>query len=151
MRHRLLIAARSILLGWVALLAATYLVERPLLRWTAPLLGASWFPTAQLALECAALAATGWVMGRWNRSGAIPAVLVFAAMIAVWNFSLVPAINIPWLFRLMRDTIGDARYLESLITTAVTHALLFGSLIIGARLSRPRQTTMSVLSSHRSI
>ena len=55
MRHRLLIAARSILLGWAALFAVTYLAERPLLRWTAPVLGASWLPTAQLAFECVAL------------------------------------------------------------------------------------------------
>src|SRR5271154_3005804 len=104
MRHRLLITARSMLLGWATLLAATYLVERPLLLWTAPLLGARWFPTAQLALECVALAATGWMIGRWNRSDVVPAVLVFAAMLAVWDFGLVPAINIPWLFRLMADS-----------------------------------------------
>ena len=47
MRHRLLITARSILLGWATLVAFTYLVERPLLLWTAPLLGASWLPTLQ--------------------------------------------------------------------------------------------------------
>ncbi len=49
---RLLIAARSLLAGWAALCAITYLVTRPLLAWIAPLLGASWMPTAQLALEC---------------------------------------------------------------------------------------------------
>jgi hypothetical protein len=144
MRHRLLIAARSILLGWAALFAVTYLAERPLLRWTAPVLGASWLPTAQLAFECVALAATGWMIGRWNRSDTVPVVLVFAAMLAVWNFGLVPAINIPWLFRLMVDSFGDARYLESLVTGAVTQALLFGSLFVGAILSRAREQAVSL-------
>jgi hypothetical protein len=147
MRHRLLITARSILLGWAALLAVTYLFERPLLLWTAPLFGAPWLPTVQLALECAALAATGWMIGRWNQLDAVPAVLVFAVMLAVWNFGLVPTINVSWLFRLVMDSFGDARYLESLITAAVTQALLFGSLIVGARLSRPAQPPMSLVGS----
>jgi hypothetical protein len=141
MRHRLLITVRSIVLGWATLFAVTYLVERPLIVWTAPLLGAPWIPTLQLAFECVALAAIGWMIGRWNRSDTVPVVLVFAAMLAVWNFGLVPAINIPWLFRLMVDSFGSARYLESLVTAAVTHAFLFGSLFVGAWLSRPRQTT----------
>jgi hypothetical protein len=146
MRHRLLIAARSILLGWATLAAATYLVERPLLRWTAPLLGAPWVPTVQLALECAALATTGWMIGRWNRLDGARAVVVFAAMLAVWNFGLVPSMNVPWLLRLIADSFGDARYLESLGTAAATHALLFGSLFVGARLSRPARAPVSLLS-----
>ena len=144
MRHRLLIAARSIMFGWATLFAVTYLVERPLIIWTAPLLGASWLPTVQLAFECVALAAAGWMIGRWNRFYAVPAVLVFAALLAVWEFGLVPAINIPWLFRLISDSFGDARYLESLVTAAVTQALLFGSLFVGARLSRPPQPPVSL-------
>jgi hypothetical protein len=139
MRHRLLISARSVLLGWTALFVLTYLLERPLLVWTAPLLGASWLPTAQLTLQCVALAASGWLIGRWNRSDAIPAVLVFAVMLAVQNFGLVPAIDLPWLFRLLVDSFGNTRFLESLFTSAATHALLFGSLFVGANLSRARQ------------
>jgi hypothetical protein len=140
MRHRVLISAGSILLGWAVLYVLTALLERPLLLWTEPLLGASWFPTAQLALECATLAATGWIVGRWNRLDAIRGVLVFALMLAVWDFGLVPAINVPWLFRLIVDSFENPRYLESLITAVLTHALLFGSLIAGARLSRPAQS-----------
>ena len=64
MRHRLLISARSILLGWVALFGITYLLERPMLFLSAHFLGASWVPTEQLALTCAGLAATGWIIGR---------------------------------------------------------------------------------------
>jgi hypothetical protein len=144
MSHRLLISTRSILLGWAALFAVTYLVERPLLAWTAPLLGASWLPTAQLALVCAGLAATGWIIGRSNRFHAVPAVLVFAVMLAVWNFGLVPAINGSWLFRLIVDAFGNPRYLESLITALATHALLFGSLFVGASLSHARQQASSL-------
>jgi hypothetical protein len=145
MRHRLWITARSILLAWATLAAATYLVERPLLRLTAGVLGGSWIPTAELILECAGLAAAGWMIGRWNRSGAFLAALVFAAMLAVWNFGLVPAMNVLWLFQLIADSFGEARYLESLGTAAVTHAFLFGSLFVGERLSRPAQTPVSLM------
>jgi hypothetical protein len=131
-RHRLLTSTRSVLLAWAALFLLTYLVERPLLRWTAPILGAVWLPTAQLTLACAGLFATGWIIGRWNRFD----VFIFAVMLAVYNFGLVPAIDVPWLIRLIVDSFGSTRYLESLITTAAAHALLFGSLITGARLNR---------------
>jgi hypothetical protein len=145
MRHRLLIAARSILLGWATLAAATYLVERPLLRWTAPLFGGQWIPTVQLALECAALAGTGWIIGRWCHLDSVRTVSVFAAMLAVWNFGLVPAMNVPWLFQLILDAFEDARYLEQLGTAAVTHAFLFGSLFVGVLLSRPAPKPVSLL------
>jgi hypothetical protein len=139
MRRRLLITARSILLGWAAVFAITYLLARPLLHWTAPFLGASWLPTAQLGLECAALGAAGWIVGRSNPLDSVPAVAIFAVLLAVWNFGLIPAMDVPWLFHLTLDTLGDARYLESLITSAATHALLFGSLIGGAMLARRPQ------------
>jgi hypothetical protein len=140
MRHRLLISARSILFGWATLLVVTNLVEHPLLFWSEPLLGASWFPTVQLILECVALAASGWIIGRWNQLDAMRVTLVFAVMLAIWDFGLVPAINLRWLFQLTIDVIKSLRYLESFITALAAHALLFGSLITGARLSRPRQT-----------
>jgi hypothetical protein len=136
MRHRLLIAARSILLGWAALFAVISLVMRPLLHGLAPWLGASWLPTAQVVLECAALGASGWIMGRTNPLDAAPTVALFAILLAVWNFGLVPPINVPWLFRLTIDSFGNPRYLESLINAAGVHALLFGSLAAGASLSR---------------
>ena len=140
---RLLIAARSILAGWAALFAITYLGTRPLLVWTAPLLGAVWMPTAQLALECLALAAAGYILCRsGGRSGVV---LIFGIMLAIWNFDLVPAINVPWLFQLMIDTFGSARYLEPLITAAATQALLFGSLTAGAMLGRPRAKPISLM------
>jgi len=134
MRRRLLISARSILLGWATLFALTYLVERPLLGFIAHLLGGSWLPTAQMALACAGLAVTGWVVGRWNRLD----VLVFAALLAVWNFGLVP-IDVPWLLRLLADSFQSSRYLESFFTSLATHALLFAGLFAGGRLNRARE------------
>ena len=139
MRHRLWIAARGVPLGWVALFAITYLLERPLLSWTAPLLGAAWSPTAQLALACAALAATGWIVGRWNRFHA----LVFAVSLAVWNFGLVP-IDLLWLLRLLADSFENSRYLESFFTSLATQVLLFSSLFVGAALNRARQPSFSL-------
>lgn len=134
MRHRLLISARSILLGWVALVGITYLVERPLLLLSAHALGASWLPTEQLAMACAGLVGTGWIIGRGNRFD----VLIFAVTLAVWNFGLVP-INLSWLFRLLKDSFESSRYLESFFNSLAIHVFLFGSLIIGANLSRRRE------------
>src|SRR5580700_10958909 len=127
-------AVRSSVLAWGALLAITFLMERPLMRWASTMLGASWVPTVQLALECCGLAAIGWLIGRWGNSG----ILIFAAMLAVWNFGLVP-IDIPWLIHLLIDSFDNSRYLESFFTSLVTHVFLFGSLFTGAALSRPRE------------
>jgi len=133
------IAAGAVLLGWIALFAITYLVERPVLSWAAPLLGAAWFPTVQLALACAGLAATGWIVGRWNRFH----VLLFAASLAVWNFGLVP-IDLPWLIRLLADSFESSRYLESFFTSLATHVLLFSSLFARAALNRARHPAFSL-------
>ncbi|MGB6943977.1 MAG: hypothetical protein WBE37_16375 [Bryobacteraceae bacterium] len=91
-----------------------------------------------------ALAATGWIIGRWNRADSVASVSVFAAIIALGNFGLVPAINVAWLFRLLVDSIENLRYFESLLTTAATQALLFGSLFTGAQLARPRHGPLSL-------
>jgi hypothetical protein len=134
MRHRLFISSRSILLAWAALFAIAYIVERPLLSLTARLLDASWVPTAQLIIECFALAAAGWIAGRGNRFD----VLIFLAMLAAWSFGLIP-INLPWLFRLLFDSFENSRYLESFFTSLATHAFLIGSLFIGSHLSRAKR------------
>jgi hypothetical protein len=137
--NAVLSAVRSSVLGWLALFAIIFLIERPLLHWTAPILGASWLPTVQLALECCSLAAVGWLIrktgGRWGNLG----VLIFAATLALLNFGLVPFINFPWLFHLLLDCFQNARYLGSLFTSLATHIFLFGSLFIGSHLSRARQ------------
>jgi hypothetical protein len=134
MRHKLFISSRSILLAWAALFAIAYLVERPLLSLTANFLDASWVPTAQLIIQCLALAAAGWIAGRGNHFD----VLIFLAMLAVWSFGLIP-INLPWLFRLLLDSLDSSRYLESLFTSLVTHVLLIGSLFIGSHLGRAKR------------
>jgi hypothetical protein len=134
MRHRLFISSRSILLAWVALFAIAYLAGRPLLSLTAHMLDASWVPTAQLIIQCFALAAAGWIAGRGNRFD----VLILLAMLAVWSFGLIP-INLPWLFRLLLDSFESSRYLESFFTSLATHAFLIGSLFIGSHLSRAKR------------
>ena len=139
MRERLWTLARSILIGWATLLAISYLLH-PLLIWTAPLVGATWFPTVQLSLQCSALAGTGWVVGHMNRSGAVGGVLIFAATLTPWDLGQVLAINVPGLVRLTADALRDPRYFDSLIATAGAHALLFGSLIVGGLLRRLSRT-----------
>jgi hypothetical protein len=132
---------RAVLLGWAVLVALTYLVERPLLLWTAPLLGASWLPTAELSLACAGLAATGWIIARCSGPRPSIAVVVFAVMLAAWNFGLEPAINIAWLFRLLADSFENPRYLESLFTSLAIHLLLFGSLLAGGFFGQAHEQT----------
>jgi hypothetical protein len=145
LRHRLLLAVRSILLGWVALFLIIYLLERPLLIWTAPWLGAQWFPTARLGLNCLALAATGWIIGRWHRPIPMLGLLAFAATLTFRDFGPELAINVPWLLRLTADALGDSTYLSSLGETFAVHILLFGSLIAGGLLSRSSQAPLSIL------
>lgn len=134
MRHKLLISARSMLYGWAALIAITYLIERPLLRFGALILGLTWTPTVQLAVACAGLVLIGWIVGHGNRWD----VLLFAGILAIWNFGLVP-IDLPWLFRLLVNLFGNTRYLESFVTSLVTYVFLLGSLFVGAQLSRGRE------------
>jgi hypothetical protein len=146
--RRLLISARSSLIGWATLFVLVFLVVRPILSRTAPLLGPSWFQTARVVLECTALAATGWVIGRASQSRPTIEVLVFAATLTVWDFGQTLSVNIPWLLRLALNTFGDARYLDSLITIAATQTFLFGSLIAGGMLSRrSRGTPVSIFGS----
>jgi hypothetical protein len=133
----LLNVVRSVLVGWVALFAITALIERPMVR-HAVFLGPAWVPTVRLALECLGLFAIGWVIGPWGNLG----VWIFAASISVRSFGLAPGIDLPWLFRLLIDTLQNSRYLESFLTSLVTHVFLFGSLFIGVRLSRGHKVAM---------
>jgi hypothetical protein len=128
------IAVRSSLLGWGALFVFA-LIDAPLLRWTAPVIGASWLPTVQLALECCGLAAIGWLIGRWGNLG----VLFFAATLALLSRGSVPGIDFLWLFHLLADCFQSTRYLEPFFTSLATHTFLFASLFIGSHLSRARE------------
>lgn len=136
-RLRLLIALRSIPIGWATLGLLIFLLEHPLLHWTGPVIGAEWIATATLGLDCASLAATGWVVGRLARPSPMLGVLVFAATLTVWDLSFIIAINVPWLIRQAIHTLsGDGSYVSSLVSTAASQALLFGCLLGGGMLSR---------------
>ncbi len=145
MRRRLLVALRSILIGWLTLLLIVFLLEHPLLAWTAPIVGMNWLATLGQALDCIVLAATGWVVGRLNRPTPIFGVLIFAASLTLWDFTSVVAINVPWLLSLAADALRDGRYLTALATTAVSQAFLFGSLLTGGLLSRPPVKPVSII------
>jgi len=140
-----LLWARSIVLGWVTLLAIAYAVEGPVLHWTAPLFGAIWIATAHLAFDCLTLAAAGFVAGRSNRSYAFPSVLLFALTLCFRSFGNTLALNVPWLLRLVWNSFHDSRYFDAMLTSAETHALLFGCLIAGAALSRQRARPVSIV------
>ena len=143
LRERLWTAARSILLGWAILVPIAFLLDRLLLL---PLsrLGPNWFPTVRLTLNCLALAASGWGIGRLHRSRPVLAVLAFAATLTFRDFNPLLAINVPWLIQLAADAFRDPLYWSSLAATAAQHILLFGSLIVGAVLSRPSQPPVSI-------
>lgn len=142
--HRLLIAVRAILVGWAVLFALTYLVERPVVIWTAPLLGSHWVATAKLSLDCLTLAATGWIIGRLHRSAPVVSVLAFALTLAFFNFDPLLNTNIVWLIRLAAYTLRDPHVLSSFATTAAQYAFLYGSLMAGGLLSRPSPTPLSL-------
>jgi len=150
MRQRLFVALRSIPIGWVTLVLLVFLLERPLLIWTAPVIGAQWIATATLGLDCAVLAATGWVVGRIGRPSSMLGVLVFAATLTVWDVSFLVEINVPWLLRLVGHSLGgDSSYLGSLVSTALGQTLLFGSLMGGGLLSRAPTKPVSIIGSVR--
>jgi hypothetical protein len=145
MRKRLFVVLRSVLAGWGTLLLLAYLLEHPVLVWTTPILGVKWLATAGLALDCMALAATGWVVGRVNRPDSLLGVLTFAATLTFWDLTSVVAINIPWLLRLVANALRDSVYLSSLLTTAASQVLLFASLFTGGLLSRPPSKPVSII------
>jgi hypothetical protein len=143
-RWWLSIVARSIATGWAALIALTYLAERPLLLLMAPIVGVHWVATASLSLDCLKLAAIGWAIGWLHRRTPLPAVLAFAASLSLFSFEAWLPLDVPALIRLATDALRDARYWGPLASMAVQHVLLFGSLIGGGLLSRPSQTPLSL-------
>src|SRR6185295_2559024 len=116
--HRVLLCVRAIPIGWVTLLVITYLLERPLLFWTVPILEGSWLDTAQLALDCSALAVSGWVIGYLSRDDWFIALLSFALTLTLWDFTPLLAINVPWLLHAVINAFSDSRYLGGFVTNA---------------------------------
>ena len=143
-RRLLLVLLRSIAAGWLTLCLLA-LLDRALLGWTAPIVGAKWIATAGLGLDCAALAATGWVVGRLSRPNPMAGVLIFAASLTFWDLSFLVAINVPWLVRLAADTLRDGSYFESFVSTTASQTLLFGCLLAGGLLSRPTAKPVSIV------
>jgi hypothetical protein len=141
--------ALAVLVGWVALLAIAYGIEGQLLRWTGPLFSASWMATAHLAFDCLTLAAAGWAAGRFNRDHAMLTVGLFALTLCCWDFEGALALNIPWLLRLIRNSFQDSRYVDSLLANVETQVLLFGCLMMGGALSRPRERPVSIVASKK--
>ena len=143
-RRRLWIVAWSIVAGWTALIALTYIAERPLLRLTAPLIGPRWMATASLSLDCLKLAATGWAIGRLERTAPLPGVLAFAATLGLFNVEPWLPLDVPGLLRLAMEAVHDTRYWDPLATMAAQHVLLFGSLVAGGLFSRTPQKPLSL-------
>lgn len=141
---KLLPWALSILLGWAALLAIAFGVEAPFFHFTRDFFGPSWIATVHLTLDCGALAAAGWLAGRSNRAHAVWNGALFAVTLSFWNFGDALALNVPWLVKVAIDAFHDSRYLEALLTSMETHGLLFGCLMAGAALSRPREAPISI-------
>ena len=144
LRRPLFVVLRSVLTGWAVLFALTYLVERPILIWTAPLAGARWIATSKLSLDCFMLAGTGWAIGRLQRSAPLPGALAFAVTLAFHNFDPWLGVDVPWLVRLGANALHEPLYRDPFSTIAVHYLLLFGSLIVGALLSRPRPVPLSI-------
>lgn len=134
----------SIAAGWTALIALTYVAERPLLLLTAPVVGPHWVATASLLLDCLKLAATGWAIGRLHRTAPLPGLLAFAATLGLFSLEPWLPLDVPGLIRVAINAVHDSRYWDALATMAAQHVLLFGSLIAGGLLSRTPQTPLSL-------
>jgi hypothetical protein len=65
------------------------------------------------------------------------AAVLTAAGLAAFDVTPYVLLNVPWLLRLAANAVIDSRYLRSLLATVIIHALMFGSLLGGAYLSRP--------------
>lgn len=142
---RFFVWARAILAGWATLLGIAYFVERPLMHWSASFIGAGWIATVGLGFDCAVLAAAGWVVGRCKRARSMLTVLLFAVTLCFWDFGETLALNVPWLVRLIWNSLHDSRYLDSLAASVETHVVLFGCLFAGAALSRAREKPVSII------
>jgi len=143
LRRPVFIVLGSVLTGWAVLFALSYVVERPILIWTAPLIGARWIATAKLSLDGFVLAGTGWVIGRLHRPAPLLGALAFAVTLGFHNFDPLLDLDVRWLIRLAGH-VYQPGYLSPFLTAAVRHLLLFGSLLIGTLLSRPSPVPLSI-------
>lgn len=131
---RLLVAALG---GWAALAVTELVLLFGVLRLFAMVIGPELLPSLKVVLDMGALTACGWTAGRLGRPRTMAAAVLTAAGLTAFDLTPYVPLNVPWLLRLAANAVSDSRYLSSLLATAITHALMFGSLIGGAYLSRP--------------
>ena len=144
--HKLL-AIRAILIGWAALFFLSYVVERPILAFGYRWVGGAWWATVSVLLDCAALAACGWVVARLHRPWQIAMLMVFMLSLAPFDVGAYTgqtmAPNIPWLVKLAGDVVGDSRYLTGFLVSLVTNAFLMGCLWSGGRAAAPHASRIT--------
>lgn len=130
--------------GWAALAAIEAVLLYGVLRLAATVMGPDLLPSLKVVLDMGALAACGWVAGRVGRPRVMAAAAVTAAGLAAMDLTPYLPLNVPFNLSLIGYAAEEPRYLESLLTMTATHALLFGSLFLGARFSRPREASVSL-------
>jgi len=138
---RILVAAIA---GWAVLVATELIVLFGALRVFAVALDPGLLPSLKVVLDMGALAACGWIAGRLGRPRVMTAAALTVAGLALADLTPYLPLNVPWVLRLTINAAVDTRYVSSLITTVTVHALMFGSLLAGAHLSRPRDTPVSL-------
>ena len=140
--------AISIAAGWATILPLGLLVDHMLLREAARWLGAVWLPTVRVCLDCMALAAAGWTIGRVQRrmgsTMLLAGALGFTASMSFTDLDGLIGLNVPWLLRLGADAVRDSVYRESFAATAGQHILLLGCLFAGMLLSKPARPPLSI-------
>lgn len=137
----LLVAA---LAGWSTLAVTEGILLFGALRVFALFMGPELLPSLKVVFDMGALAACGWVAGRIGRPRIVAAAALTAAGLACFDLTPYLVLNVPWLVRLAINAIRDSRYLTSLLSTVTIHALMFGSLVAGAYLSRPREAPLEL-------
>lgn len=125
--------------GWAVLVATEFILLFGVLRVIAMVMAPELLPSLKVVFDIGALIACGWIAGRVGRPHALAAAAVTTAGLALFDLTPFMLLNVPWLLRLTTHAVRDARYLSSFLTTLTMHVLLFGSLLAGAYLSRPRR------------
>jgi hypothetical protein len=126
----------AVLAGWAALVIIELVWLFGVLRLFAMVIGPELLPSLKVVLDMGALTACGWTAGRLGRPRKMAAAVLTAAGLTAFDLTPYIPLNVPWLVRLAANAVGDSRYLSSLLAALVIHALMFGSLIGGAYLSR---------------
>ena len=132
------------LAAWALLAAMELVLLFGVLRLLAMVIGPELLASLKVVLDMAALTACGWVAGRIGRPRNLTAAGLTAAGLALLDLTPYVLLNVPWLVRLIANAVSDARYVPSLLTTLTMHALMFGSLVAGAYLSRPRKAPIGL-------